>query len=687
MIKYVSQRLLGVCLLGASLLPATSWAQARGTASIGSGPGPGNPAVTFCNLMPNGDFEEQGNPNPAGNFGNLSAWGSIYASNYYVGSTTVTSGTVVTPHSGNTFASVITAHNGGTDYTSVGPVSYLTNTVNLLPGRYYASFRAKLPLPTVHTPQNLGMYIGTQAASWNYGYSFRPNNSDIIIEALTIPAGNTWQKFSGMISLPNPSSPPPTDPLAAQTYSVAIGNLHASNYQQNYQGSDHVDYFVDDVQLHRLPEAGKDAKVLCNSPGVKLGGCAVPDATYQWQQNGTVISGATSSTLLVNPLAVTTYTLTVTVPGYPPYVTSASITPADAPQVSTGTLTICQGQTTTLSSTCASQYYSYEWSTGSTVVSTTYTASVAPLVTTTYKLVVTPTGGGASTTSYVTVKVVAPPTVPQLALEQDDCPMIARYQIIGFNSDYTYTVDNLNNLTMLSPQANPVSATFSLQGVGPQGSAVTGSFRLTASSAACGSVASTTQTVTFGPPTAPNMTTASESRPCHEGDNATWFLIDGPDQYTTYTINGIVGRPHPTAIGYGTAYDAGTEFAIKVSSGVSSGAFTITATRCGLSTTGETILASYCRSTTPSYSIYPNPATDEVLIQVAPGTSARPQAAASEIINMQLFDSYGKLRLEQQGTKAATMRLRVAQLPAGLYVVHILHGQQLVSSQRLQIKK
>ncbi|GAA4031862.1 hypothetical protein GCM10022409_15150 [Hymenobacter glaciei] len=51
----------------------------------------------------------------------------------------------------------------------------------------------------------------------------------------------------------------------------------------------------------------------------------------------------------------------------------------------------------------------------------------------------------------------------------------------------------------------------------------------------------------------------------------------------------------------------------------------------------------------------------------------------------QVCDSYGRLRLEHAGHGTASLRLRVDKLPAGLYVVHVLHGRNQVSRQQLQL--
>lgn len=91
----------------------------------------------------------------------------------------------------------------------------------------------------------------------------------------------------------------------------------------------------------------------------------------------------------------------------------------------------------------------------------------------------------------------------------------------------------------------------------------------------------------------------------------------------------------------------------------------------------------------PASALYPNPATDEVLVQAPSdqGGNAEWNSAAS-ISSVRVYDSYGTLRLEQIAKPgAAVVRLRVTQLPTGLYTVHMLRGQKVVERQSLQITR
>ena len=85
-----------------------------------------------------------------------------------------------------------------------------------------------------------------------------------------------------------------------------------------------------------------------------------------------------------------------------------------------------------------------------------------------------------------------------------------------------------------------------------------------------------------------------------------------------------------------------------------------------------------------AYTLAPNPAADEVQVQE---TNAEPTARNGGISAVRVYDGYGRLRLERPGHGARALRLPLRELPAGLYVVHVLRGNAVVSRQRLQVAR
>ena len=79
-------------------------------------------------------------------------------------------------------------------------------------------------------------------------------------------------------------------------------------------------------------------------------------------------------------------------------------------------------------------------------------------------------------------------------------------------------------------------------------------------------------------------------------------------------------------------------------------------------------------------SLYPNPAKETVDVHIENASAAAP-------VTVRLFDSYGQPRTEQTSHGETTLRLNTEKLPTGLYFVHILRGQQVLSRQQLRIEK
>lgn len=79
-------------------------------------------------------------------------------------------------------------------------------------------------------------------------------------------------------------------------------------------------------------------------------------------------------------------------------------------------------------------------------------------------------------------------------------------------------------------------------------------------------------------------------------------------------------------------------------------------------------------------SLYPNPARETVDVHIENASAAAP-------VTVRLFDSYGQPRTEQTSHGETTLRLNTEKLPTGLYFVHILRGQQVLSRQQLRIEK
>lgn len=122
-------------------------------------------------------------------------------------------------------------------------------------------------------------------------------------------------------------------------------------------------------------------------------------------------------------------------------------------------------------------------------------------------------------------------------------------------------------------------------------------------------------------------------------------------------------------------------FTIKA--GSTGGSVLVTATNtCGGTTSQTDIVLEGCGAY--AYTLSPNPAADEVQVQE---TGPEPTAKNGGISSVRVYDGYGRLRLERPGHGARALRLPLRELPDGLYTVHVLRGNAVVSRQRLQITR
>ena len=173
--------------------------------------------------------------------------------------------------------------------------------------------------------------------------------------------------------------------------------------------------------------------------------------------------------------------------------------------------------------------------------------------------------------------------------------------------------------------------------------------------------------------------------------------IDNFDPNLTYTLT--------TAGSIRTIGGVQSDGTYTVRSTTSGGRGTISlqaSNACGSTTTTLGVTSPMCGGARSAYTLSPNPSADEIQVQQTdneptpssakttknqPATAATEEAPPAGITAVRFYDSYGQLRLEQAGHEAHTVRLRVSRLPAGFYVVHILHGQEVVSRQQFQVTR
>lgn len=237
---------------------------------------------------------------------------------------------------------------------------------------------------------------------------------------------------------------------------------------------------------------------------------------------------------------------------------------------------------------------------------------------------------------------------------------------------YTYTWTAIpSGFFTVSTGSNPVFQTTNIGNVG------TGRISLTVNT---GCVTTYTKDVAIGRPFTPEIEDITGGS-CNGTVN---YHITNYDPTLVYSITNRVNASG--------SYRSSEYFYVKGSYG-GNGSFRLSATgNCGTASFNQSVSYPMCRSQQVTYSLFPNPATNEVVVQQTPNVVPAGVSQSSdnlevdqEHVMVQVYDSYGRLRLEQPGHGAASLHLRVGALPAGLYIVQVLHGDNVVSRQQLQL--
>jgi hypothetical protein len=198
----------------------------------------------------------------------------------------------------------------------------------------------------------------------------------------------------------------------------------------------------------------------------------------------------------------------------------------------------------------------------------------------------------------------------------------------------------------------------------------------------CGTL-SLQKAVFAGPPDLPVVSGPSEVYDCSAGGPT--FFIDNYNTALSYTFTAspqIQLRPFRSGIIYSLTRRTGA------------GYITVTATNdCGTSLSTQ---FDFTVVPCTAYTVYPNPADDQLTVEQTDSTSTpRPAAArgasattsstvASTPYTVRLFDGYGVQRA-QQATTTPSLSLPTGGLPTGLYLLHIEVGGTVVERRRMQI--
>jgi gliding motility-associated-like protein/uncharacterized repeat protein (TIGR01451 family) len=259
-----------------------------------------------------------------------------------------------------------------------------------------------------------------------------------------------------------------------RTIELTIPNAAITDAQLilNFQGGTHLT-LVDDFAFEKFTvvgtastaNAGADVTIGCSdTSGKMIGVASVSGWIYSWSPS-TGLSSTTISNPTANPLATTTYTLTVSnIEGCTSTDQVKVTVDKTLPTANAGAdLTIgCFDTSGKMIGSASVAGMSYSWSPSAGLSSTTIANPTAnPSATTTYKVMVTNTATGCSSTDEVIVKVnTTTPTANAGADFTKTCTSNASGKEIGSASvagmSYSWSpADGLSSATVSNPIANP----------------------------------------------------------------------------------------------------------------------------------------------------------------------------------------------------------------------------------------
>jgi len=158
------------------------------------------------------------------------------------------------------------------------------------------------------------------------------------------------------------------------------------------------------ITVNPTPVITVNSPTICSGQSATLNASAsVPGGTFTWNPGGT-----TGPSLSVSPNVTTSYTVSYSAPtGCAAQNATATVTVNPTPNITVNSLTICNGQTATLTASPTVQGGNYSWNTGSTSQS----INVNPSTTTTYTVNYSSAAGCPSQSASGTVTVNPTPTI------------------------------------------------------------------------------------------------------------------------------------------------------------------------------------------------------------------------------------------------------------------------------------
>ena len=228
--------------------------------------------------------------------------------------------------------------------------------------------------PTVQTNYTVTYSLGTCTPATASGTVTVSPAPTLAVNNLTICSGET----TVLIATPDQVGGTYSWSNGATTSSISVSPTSTTSYTVSYSlGSCTSATAIGTVTVNPAPIISITPITICSGETTTL--TATPDqpgGTYLWS------TGGTNSSISVNPTITTNYSVTYSLGACTPASNTGTITVNPAPTVTITPITICSGETNTLTASPDQQGGTYLWSTGATTTS----ISVNPTTTNTYSI-------------------------------------------------------------------------------------------------------------------------------------------------------------------------------------------------------------------------------------------------------------------------------------------------------------
>jgi len=576
---------------------------------------------------------------------------------------------------------------GTTNISGATSNSYIINPVSISDSASNYNVVISGTCSPASTTSNVSLVVNSAPT-----ISSAPTNQTVcagnLISFSTIATGTSltyqWRKGTTNISGATSSSLtiyPVSISDTATNYNVVVnGTCSPANTSSNVSLTVNSIPSISSAPTNQTVCVGSSATFSVSATGTAL--------TYQWRKGATNISGATSSTLTINPATLTDVATNynVVINGTcSPALTSSNVylTVNSAPSISSSPInqTTCAGNLISFSTTATGTSLTYQWRKGTTNISgaTSSTLSIYPVsisdTASNYNVVVNGTCSPANISSNVSLVVNSAPFINKGPVDQTVCagnPVSYFVDATGTTLTYQWRKGTINitgetasSLTINSVSVTDASSNYNVVVNGTCSSALT--------SQNVSLTVNTSPTITAGP---------NNQSGCNGGSESFWVDATGTGltyQWRKGTLNlidggKISGSTSPILIiNPADITDTGSNYNVVVSGTCSPN---VTSTFASLLICTETGITSIgAGNTDATVSVYPNPFTNSLNIIIN-------DASQIKEAEVRIYNVLGAELMNTIITKQVTV-IETNNLTAGIYFFRVTSNDKTIQSGKL----